>query len=230
MTTITLGGRKAADEERIYPKDAEFSMPTGERVVVTRSTIAGTDMEALFARHYSRYYPVGLFCRPGQRVLDFPCGPGYAAEIFSPFNVAYEGLDFDPVTVEYARHSYQKAGARFALGDLRRPELPEGSYEVIACIEGLEHIEMKYQDALIGAFAAALTPGGVLVVSSPENPSGVSGQSTHNRHHLGELTRTDFLALLHRHFPSEQVELVTAKATLSSGVTTHMFLGICHKA
>jgi 2-polyprenyl-3-methyl-5-hydroxy-6-metoxy-1,4-benzoquinol methylase len=227
VKTIILGGNKAGDEERLYMRDAVFTMPTGEKVQITRSNVVGLDMGDIFARHQGRYYQVGLFCRPGQRILDFPCGSGYASDIFAPFGVRYEGKDVDPTTVEYARTVYK--GAQFSFGDLKNPQLEKEAYEVIGCIEGLEHIEMEYQDQLIATLCSALKPGGVLVVSSPENKSGISGQSPDNKWHLGELTKADFVSLLQRHFPADKVELVTHSAVLSTGKLTNCFYGICHK-
>jgi len=222
--------RGGADTERLYLRDMDFVIPsTGERVVVETTDIPGIDMGDLIARHKGRYYQVGLFCRPGQQVLDFPCGSGYAAQVLAPLGVRYEGLEFDPITVEYARRMYGNDATRFNVGDLRQPNLEKERYDNIACIEGLEHIEMEYQDGLIAALKDALKPGGVLVVSSPENPTGSSGKSAHNKYHLGELTRADFLALLHRHFQPADVELVTYKAHLSTHVRTTCFYGICHK-
>jgi len=216
--------------ERLYLQDLDFDLPTGAKVIVKATNEAGVDMPDLIARHKGRYYLVGLFCRPGLKVLDFPCGSGYAAEILRPLGVKYKGLDLDPYTIEYARRLYGGGTTQFAVGDLRKP--PKGSscrFDVITCIEGLEHIEMKYQDNLIASLKSALKPGGVLVVSSPENPTGTSGKSVHNEYHLGELTRSDFLALLHRHFHSEEVELITHKNHLSTGVYTACLYGICHK-
>lgn len=229
MTTILLGGIKATDEERIYPKDADFILPSGERVVVMKSDIPSIDMNDLFARHRARYLLPGLFCRPKKHVLDFPCGPGYAAEVLEPLGIIYHGLDCDPVTVEYARCSYSSPNTTFGVGDLCAPDLERESYDIIACIEGLEHIKMEYQDHLIETFKKALKSGGVLVVSSPENCSGVSGQSPDNKWHVGELTKKDFVDLLSRHFPSTKVELVTHSAVLSTGKLTNCFYGVCHK-
>ncbi len=229
MKTIVLGGAQAADEERLYLRDATFSMPTGEQVQVTRSNVVGLDMGDIFARHQGRYYQVGLFCRPGHRVLDFPCGSGYASEILAPFGVKYEGRDIDPVTVAYAKEIYGTDSAHYAFGDLKNPQIKKEIYDVIGCIEGLEHIEMSYQNPLIAAFHTALKPHGVLIVSSPENLSGISGKSPDNKWHLGELTKADFVALLRRHFPADKVELVTHTAVLSTGKLSNCFYGICHK-
>lgn len=221
--------RGSNDGERLYLWDMEFDMPIGEKVKVKATNETGIDMLELIARHKGRYYLVGLFCRPDYHVLDFPCGSGYAAEILRPLGVRYRGLDFDPYTIEYARRLYGNDTTQFAVADLRHP--PEGlrNYNVIGCIEGLEHIEIEYQDNLIASLKSALKSGGILVVSSPENPTGLSGRSVHNKYHLGELTRSDFLALLHRHFRPEDVELVTHKDYLSTHVYTTCLYGICHK-
>lgn len=230
--TIQRGG---ADTERLYLQDLEFSLETGETVNVKKSYFPGIDMADLIARHKGRYGLLGLFCRPRSNVLDFPCGSGYAAEFLTrEFGVKqYTGLDRDPVTVEYAWRVYGGERIRFAQVNLCSPSIGEligkGAHDVIGCIEGLEHIEQKYQGPLIAAFAAGLKSGGTLVVSSPENPTGVSGRSTHNKDHLWELTREDFLALLWDYFPRKNVELVTHKAVISTGVLTTCFYGICHK-
>jgi 2-polyprenyl-3-methyl-5-hydroxy-6-metoxy-1,4-benzoquinol methylase len=226
--TIYRGGK---DPERLYLKDAGFVLSgSREKVVFKKSNIPGIDMEDLIARHKARYFLLGFYCRPGMRVLDFPCGSGYASQILEPFDVLYTGLEFDPYTVEYARTIYSNDRVKFGKGDLRiLDSLETAYYDVIGCIEGLEHIEMMHQDNLISHLKRALRPGGVIVVSSPENPTGKSGVSVHNQYHLGELTRVDFLDLLYRHFGYDRVELLTQKAKLSTGVVTNCFYAVCRK-
>ena len=225
---IHRGGTNVG-EEQLFLRDLEFDMPTGEHVVVKKKSRPDIDIEDLIARHIGRYSLLGLFCRPGYRVLDFPCGSGYGADLLKAFGIIYEGVDRDPVAIEYARHLYGSDKALFKIGDLTAPDLAHEQYDTISCLEGLEHIEQKYQSPLIAIFHKALKSGGTLVISSPENPTGKSGHSTHNKHHLWELNRADFLGLLHLHFHPEAVEIVTHKAVLSSGVATTCLYGICHK-
>ncbi|WP_306145218.1 bifunctional 2-polyprenyl-6-hydroxyphenol methylase/3-demethylubiquinol 3-O-methyltransferase UbiG [Roseibium sp. MMSF_3412] len=224
---LFLGG---SDKERLYLKDDEFVSETGTRVVVKATDIPGVDIRDTVARHMARYFQLGLFCRPDLRVLDFPCGSGYAAEVLAPLHINYNGLDFDKTTVEYARRIYGRFRADYAVGDLCNPELAPESYDVVGCIEGLEHIRLDRQDRLIAALRDALVPGGVLVVSSPEARSGVSGPSADNTYHLGELTRADFLSLLSRHFDPDDIEVVTQEATLTTGFRNTCLFGICHKS
>ena len=222
--TINLGGN---DTERLFLEDLEFDSADGEHVIVKKTSIPEIDMKDLVARHKGRYYLLGLHARPGRRVLDFPCGSGYAANILKEFDIVYHGMERDPLTIEYAKRVYDHKNATFAVGDLQNPNLPNNSFDIIGCIEGIEHIERQFQSPLIGAFKEALKPGGILIVSSPENPTGVSGPSVHNQWHKWELTKKDFSNLLREHF--DNVEMVTHKAVLSTGVLTTCFYGICHK-
>jgi 2-polyprenyl-3-methyl-5-hydroxy-6-metoxy-1,4-benzoquinol methylase len=229
--TIHLGG---VNTQRLYLRDFEWTRSTGERVVVKKSLISDDPenierLEDMIARHIARYGLVGLFCRPKYRVLDFPCGSGYAAGFLSEFGVHYEGRELDAVTVEYARQLYGSASARFDVGDLTQPRLEAEAYDVIGCIEGLEHIGPTHQRLLLAAFEKALKPEGVLVVSSPENPTGRSGPSLTNKDHAWELTRTDFVELLRQHFAPDRIEIVTHRAVLDPGGLMTCLYGICHK-
>ena len=230
QSTIYLGG---INPERLYLKDLNWTLQTGQQVMVERTVIsddAGHEehLEDMVARHIGRYALVGLFCRPKYRVLDFPCGSGYAAEALSVFGIDYEGRELDPLTVDYARRVYDAPGVRFDCGDLTKPRLDAERYDVIACIEGLEHIGSAFQSPLIGALKRALKRGGILIVSSPENATGVSGPSLDNTDHAWELTKVDFLNLLREHFPAEKIEVVTHKAVLDPGGLMTCLYGICH--
>jgi 2-polyprenyl-3-methyl-5-hydroxy-6-metoxy-1,4-benzoquinol methylase len=117
----------------------------------------------------------------------------------------------------------------FAYGDLCKPDLLENNYDIINCVEGIEHIGKEFQQPVITAFYKALKPGGVLVISSPEAPNNVSGPSATNPWHTWELTKQDFLDLLYTSFSPENVELVTRKWTLPNGKVSNHFYCVCHK-
>lgn len=224
--TLYRGGEST---ERLYLHDAAFPMPDGTRVVVQKSVfpLAPRGTDDVVARHKARYGLVSLFCRPGTRVLDVPCGSGYAADLLEPFGVEYVGVDSDPPSIEYARRMHGREGAVFRVADMLSADFGQEQFDVVACIEGLEHVEQQFQSPLIGALATMLTPHGVLVVSSPEPVSGVSGSSPHNPDHAWELSRKDFLALLSVHF--DCVELITQRGIgLSTGVTTTCLYAVCH--
>ncbi len=225
---LLMGGENG---EKLYLRDLKFKMPDGQRVRVLKTKEPGIDMTDLVARHKSRYGLLMLYSRPGYHVLDFPCGSGYASGLLKDFGIIYHGKDIDNITVEYARRAYGGRNISFGVGNLCSPKLRPNYYDIIGCIEGLEHIGRKYQKPLITAFYRALKPGGTFIISSPENKTGISGPSKFNPFHKWELNKNDFLALLYAHFDPKNVELITHEAILSPGLVRMPCLyGVCHKS
>ena len=64
------------------------------------------NMEGMIERHKARYFLPAFFCRPGMKVLDFPCGSGYGSEIIRSLGGEYYGKDIDAPTIEYCRRIY----------------------------------------------------------------------------------------------------------------------------
>jgi len=209
--------RGGTNEERLYLED----IPD---LGIFRTAMP--DMPNLIARHKSRYLLAGFFCRPGMNVLDFPCGSGYGSEIFNEIGAWYEGQDIDEITVEYCRKVYCNQNNTFMVGDLTKPKLIPSAYDLIACVEGYEHIDQEYQELLLVDFYNALCPGGILVVSSPEAPE-KSGPSKMNPYHKWELTEIDFWDMLTNVF--SDVQILRHKDTLHNGEQAICLYGICRK-
>lgn len=223
--TIHLGGTVSCG--RIYLEDLEFDMSNGQHIKVSK-TFKPDIMEDLIARHKGRYHLLGLFCRPGMRLLDFPCGSGYAAKLLKDQGIIYEGRDMDNPTLEYARRLYGGPMAEFKFGVLEEPDLGKGKYDLIGCLEGIEHIGEEFQESLVFDFYNALKKNGVLVISSPENSTGISGPSEDNKWHKWELNKEDFLSLLSV-FGKENVELITLREVLHTGTMSTCFYAVCYK-
>jgi 2-polyprenyl-3-methyl-5-hydroxy-6-metoxy-1,4-benzoquinol methylase len=224
---IIRGGK---DGERLYLKNIAFKMSDGSKVIVKKTNEPGANMTDSIARHKGRYGLLTLFSRPGFKLLDFPCGSGISTEVLRDYGITYYGYDIDAATIEYARRVYRNKKTFFRVGDLCSPRLKKSFYDIIGCIEGLEHIEKNYQKPLIDVFYEALKPGGIFIVSSPENVSGVSGPSKINLYHKWELNKEDFLSLLNKKFGRKNVEILTYRAILTPGLIEMVcFFGICRK-
>ena len=205
------------NEERLYLKDAVIGDTVFKKTFMLH-------IDEIIQRHKARYMLAAFFVRKGMKVLDFPCGSGYFSDIIKQFGVYYEGRDYDRTTLEFCRHFYS---GTFIYGDLTNPDLCGLSYNLIACIEGIEHIEHKYQSRLIEAFYGALKPNGILVISSPVNPDNVSGPSKFNPYHKWELGKGDFYELLMMVF--NDVQIIKTQEVLHNRRQSECLYGICRK-
>ena len=205
-------------EERLYLDSMGFTF-NDEQVLIRRTDMP--DMEPLVARHKARYHFVAGFCGYGMNVLDFPCGSGYGSEIFSSLGAMYTGLDIDAVTIEYCIHQQNPLNVVFATGDLRHPNLTSNCYDLIACIEGIEHIDERYQQSSLVDLRDALTDKGTLIVTTPSKGDGS------NPYHLNEMTYDEFKLLLIKVF--ESVIIVPTLMVNHKGEKTVFMYGICRK-
>jgi SAM-dependent methyltransferase len=101
----------------------------------------------------------------GVAVLDVGCGVGGPGRLLSrELGCDYLGVDSSASAVAIARE--RSGGCRFAVA--RVPPLPDGRFDVVLLLETMLAIEDK--DALAGAVAAALAPGGRFAFTLEEGP------------------------------------------------------------
>jgi 2-polyprenyl-6-hydroxyphenyl methylase/3-demethylubiquinone-9 3-methyltransferase len=108
-----------------------------------------------------------LSVRPltGKRALDVGCGAGLLAEPLARLGAEVTGVDAAEENIAVARA--HAAGAGLAI-DYRCDDVAAlglTGYDLITAMEVIEHVSDK--PAFVAALAAALAPGGLLVVSTP---------------------------------------------------------------
>ncbi|MCH8553185.1 MAG: bifunctional 2-polyprenyl-6-hydroxyphenol methylase/3-demethylubiquinol 3-O-methyltransferase UbiG [Natronospirillum sp.] len=101
----------------------------------------------------------------GRRVLDVGCGGGLLAEAMAVRGADVLGIDMSAVAIQVAQGHAQQAG----LDSVRYRQLPveeleEDQFEVITCLEMLEHVPDP--EAIIQQCAQRLQPGGHLILST----------------------------------------------------------------
>nr|WP_240895606.1 class I SAM-dependent methyltransferase [Kineococcus siccus] len=98
----------------------------------------------------------------GRRLLDLGCGHGWLAGIVARAGAEVVGVDGSDALVTIARRRHP--GLRFEVADLTEG-LPAGlgSFDVV--ISHMVLMDLPALDVLLADVAAALTPGGVLLVS-----------------------------------------------------------------
>jgi SAM-dependent methyltransferase len=149
--------------------------------------------------HWHRYAFAQPFAR-GRRVLDAACGEGYGSAMLAPVAASVLGLDIGAEAVEHARCRYgARAGLSFEQGDCTRLDhLPDASFDLIVSFETLEHVQA--QERMLDGFARLLAPGGLLLVSTPDKHTYSDLTGFRNEHHVRELYRDEFEALLASRF------------------------------
>ncbi|MBI2608324.1 MAG: class I SAM-dependent methyltransferase [Deltaproteobacteria bacterium] len=103
--------------------------------------------------------------QPG-KILDIPCGNGWLYNELKDDAWHYYAADMDPATPCFSRN--------FKSVDLNK-SLPydDNSFDYIACLEGLEHIENEHH--VLREFHRILRKKGVLLVSTP-NPLNIKSR------------------------------------------------------
>jgi tellurite methyltransferase len=137
-------GRARRDGDRTH-WDARYSAVDGGLLFGLRA--------APLLRRVARLLP-----RRG-RALDVACGEGQNAVWLAARGLAVTGLDVSPVAIARARALARRRGVRLRarVADLARRGLRRGWYDVVTCFHFLDR-------RLIPALAAALRPGGVVIV------------------------------------------------------------------
>jgi SAM-dependent methyltransferase len=154
--------------------------------------------------HWHRY----VVARPlasGRRVLDAACGEGYGSALLAQAGAEVLGIDIDGDAVAHARQRYRNLpGLRFEQGDVTALDvLPDGGFDLILSFETLEHVQA--QERLLDGFARLLAPGGLLLVSTPDRRTYTDLTGEQNPHHVRELYRGEFEALLSARFAARRL-------------------------
>lgn len=154
--------------------------------------------------HWHRYAFARAFA-PGRRVLDAACGEGYGSALLAHAGGQVLGVDIGAKAVAHARARYADVpGLRFEAGDATALDtLPDASFDLIVSFETLEHV--LAQERLLDGFVRLLAPGGLLLVSTPEKHTYTDLAGEQNPHHVRELYRDEFEALLAARFPARRL-------------------------
>ncbi len=160
---------------------------TGER------TLPGIAAENYwFRRHEVAYAWLASWCL-GAVVLDAGCGEGYGANALRRNASRVVALDYLPDVVAHVSAAYRSVDA--VRGDLQRLPLRDGSVEVVATLQTIEHLHD--QPGFVAECARVLRPSGTLAVTTPNRLTFSPGLDTPlNPFHTRELAPDELRDLL----------------------------------
>lgn len=101
----------------------------------------------------------------GKRALDVGCGAGLLAEPLARLGAQVTGVDaaFETIAAARAHAAAEGLAIDYRQGDIA--QLGLSGFDLITAMEVIEHVADK--PAFMAALAAALAPGGLLVLSTP---------------------------------------------------------------
>ncbi|MGQ0800089.1 MAG: class I SAM-dependent methyltransferase [Pseudomarimonas sp.] len=158
----------------------------------------------IWLEHWHRY-AFALPLARGKRVLDAACGEGYGSALLATVAGSVLGLDISQQTIAHAQARYgQSAALTFRCADVAALDAyADASFDLIASFETLEHLHA--QEAMLDGFARLLAPGGVLLISTPDRHTYSDLTGFQNEHHVRELYRHEFEALLNARFSQRRL-------------------------
>jgi ubiquinone/menaquinone biosynthesis C-methylase UbiE len=103
---------------------------------------------------------------PGDRFLDLACGTGAVAERAAAAGARVTGIDLAPVLVETAQERARELELEidYAVGDVERLELPDGSFDKVSSTCGI--MFSPDHEAAARELARVTAPGGRIALAS----------------------------------------------------------------
>lgn len=149
-------GRSRADAEWLADNRAE-----------RHDASVGTLPPARTEIHIRRYTLAASFAE-NARILDIACGTGYGSALLADLGAKrVMGLDIDQACIDYASRYHARSNTNYAVADAATTKQENESCDLITSFETIEHTSDP--SAVITEFARVLKPGGVLVISTPND-------------------------------------------------------------
>lgn len=153
----------------------------------------------IWLEHWHRYHFAALAAR-GARVLDVASGEGYGTALLAATAASVVGVDASADAVAHAQSVYAGLGnVEFVAGDCAQLPFADGAFDVIVSFETIEHITA--QRAFLAETKRLLSPGGMLLLSSPNKAEYTDRRGYENPYHVAELYRDELSALLAQCYP-----------------------------
>jgi ubiquinone/menaquinone biosynthesis C-methylase UbiE len=124
----------------------------------------GIERSPYKAAFHWRYKWVSQYCN-NKTVLDVPCGMGWGTSLIRGAK-RITGVDISQEAVAEANRRYGNL-ATFKTGDMSKLDFEDDSFEVISCLEGIEHVPVEIGGKFLKESERLLRPGGILLLSSP---------------------------------------------------------------
>jgi len=143
---------------------------------------------------FFRYKWVNKYCTD-LNVLDIPCGMGWGTSLLEGCK-SIIGVDIDQHAIDEAIRRYGHK-INFHVGSMENLEFPDSFFDIVVCLEGIEHVSPEIGKQFIHESFRVLKPGGMLFLSSPHS---LVGTHSGNPYHVVEYQPDDLLFMLEDYY------------------------------
>lgn len=179
-------------------------MSAPDELARNRATVAGYDASAASyaaetdhaptAEHVEALERLVASVGPGGRVLEVASGPGWDADRLEAAGLRVRRTDLSEGFIAFQR----ERGRTVDQLDLITGDL-EGPWDGLVALYVIQHIGRDLVDGVIGRIAAALRPGGALLLSWQEGEGERTSVDPEGTYQVVRWRETDMVACLARH-------------------------------
>ncbi len=149
-------------------------------------------------------YALTLDFVEGRSVLDIASGEGYGSALLAKRAASVIGVDIDPDSVSHAEAQYRDvSNLKFLVGSCSQIPVADASIDVVVSFETIEHHDQH--EEMMQEIKRVLSPGGCLIISSPNRSVYSDQYQRSNPYHVKELYYEEFVDLIKRYFQQVQI-------------------------
>lgn len=188
---------------------------TGERFIPECAELESE----IYGCHMERYKFADNFVKD-KIILDLSCGDGYGSFMLAQTASVVYGIDKDKETIDLAKIKYKKENLHFSVGMAEAINFSENFFDVVVSFETIEHLTEGEQKLFLSGVKKSLRKGGKFIISTPDKDIGGFG---HNRFHLTDLNKQDFIELMSVYFHLEKLygqDVMRKRSALISSIRT----------
>ncbi len=155
-----------------------------------------------YGRYLEARYTACVPFIANKRVLDVPCGTGWGTSLLTGC-ASVAALDVDVPSVHYGAQHFR--GISFIAGDMRALPFADHRFDVVVCLEGIEHVLRSTAAAFLAEARRVMDPAGTFIATVPLLRN---GKHSGNPYHSYEFEEAEIRSLLEQHFVLDECECI----------------------
>lgn len=145
------------------------------------------------------YHVAKEYLTSEMNVLDIACGDGNGSEIIAEKVKSATGADIDHKMISQLNADNEADNVRYVVANALDMDFNRAQFDAVCCMETIEHID---GDRLLEEIHRVLKPGGVLILSTPQNSL---GHIPVNAEHIREYSLEELTQLVIKRFRIKRV-------------------------